>query len=186
MTTWALDNAHSQIEFAVKHMMITTVRGQFRKFTVDVDFNEERPELSTVIAHIDASSINTGQEARDAHLRGADFFDVEKFPELLFRSTSIQKDGDAYRIHGEMTIHGETRAVTLDAEVDGVVPNLQGGRRAAFSASTKISRKEFGLVWNVALETGGWLVGDEIKINLELALLLADVAPAGVEVGAAA
>src|ERR1035437_3618535 len=98
MTTWALDNAHSQIEFAVKHMMITTVRGQFRKFTVDVDFNEERPELSTVIAHIDASSIDTGQEARDAHLRGADFFDVEKFPELLFRSTSIQKDGDAYRI----------------------------------------------------------------------------------------
>jgi polyisoprenoid-binding protein YceI len=186
MTTWALDNAHSQIEFAVKHMMITTVRGQFRKFTADVDFNEEHPELSSVDAHIDASSIDTGQEARDAHLRSADFFDVEKFPELTFRSTSIVKNGDSYKIKGDLTIHGESRAVTLDADVDGVVPNLQGGRRAAFSATTKISRKDFGLSWNVALETGGFLVGDEIKITLELALLLAEAAPAKVAASTAA
>jgi polyisoprenoid-binding protein YceI len=186
MTTWALDNAHSQIEFAVKHMMITTVRGQFRKFTVDVDFNEERPELSSVVAHIDASSIDTGQEARDAHLRSSDFFETDKFPELIFRSKGIRKAGDSYKIDGELTIHGETRPVTLETEIDGIVANLQGGRRAAFSAATKISRKDFGLGWNVALETGGFLVGDEIKITLELALLQDEAAPSKVAVGSAA
>lgn len=186
MTTWGLDSAHSQIEFAVKHMMITTVRGQFRKFTAVVNFDEAHPELSTVEAHIDASSIDTGQEARDTHLRSADFFEVEKFPELVFRSTRIDKDGDGYKIHGDMTVHGETHPVTLDAELEGIVPNMQGGRRAAISASTKISRKAFGLGWNVALETGGFLVSDEIKITLDIALVAAEAADAKVAVSAPA
>src|SRR5665811_1433166 len=115
--------------------------------------------------------------ARDAHLKGADFFDVETYPELTFRSTRIEASGDGYKVNGELTIHGETRSVTLDAEIAGVVPNLQGGRRAAFNATTKISRKTWGLTWNVALESGGFLVGDEIKISLDIAALQAEAAP---------
>jgi polyisoprenoid-binding protein YceI len=176
MTTWTLDPAHSQIEFSVKHMMVTTVRGQFRKFAVDVNFDEEHPERSTVSANIDASSIDTGMEARDAHLKSADFFDTATFPTLSFRSTNIVPSGDGYAVEGELTIRGETRPVTLEAEIGGVVPNLQGGRRAAFNASTKISRKAWGLTWNVALESGGFLVGDDIKISIDLAVLQAEAA----------
>jgi polyisoprenoid-binding protein YceI len=181
MNTWTFDPAHSQIEFAVKHMMVTTVRGQFRRFSVDVEFDEENPERSSVAAHIEASSIDTGMEARDAHLRSADFFDAEAFPDLSFRSTNIAAAGGDYRIDGDLTIKGVTRPVTLDAEIGGVVPNLQGGRRAAFSATTKISRKAWGLTWNVALESGGFLVGDDIRISLEIAAVQAEAAVADAE-----
>jgi polyisoprenoid-binding protein YceI len=174
MSTWTLDPAHSQVEFSVKHMMITTVRGQFRKFTVDIDFDEEHPAKSSVVAHLDASSIDTGMEARDAHLRSGDFFDTETHPELTFRSTRITGNDGDYKIDGDLTIRGETRPVTLDAEIGGIVPNMQGGRRAAFNATTKISRKAFGLSWNVALESGGFLVGDDIKISIDLAVLQAE------------
>jgi polyisoprenoid-binding protein YceI len=186
MAAWDLDPAHSQIEFAVKHMMVTTVRGQFRKFTVAVDFDEANPERSTVEAHIDASSIDTGMEARDAHLRSADFLDAATHPELLFRSTHIEQSGDGYRIDGDLTIRGESRPVTLDAEIGGVVPNLRGGRRAGFSASTKISRKAWGLTWNGVLESGGVLVGDEIKISIEVAAVQAEAAAPKVAVSSAA
>jgi len=185
MSTWTLDPAHSQIEFAVKHMMVTTVRGQFRQFTTEVDFDEEHPERSSVVAHIDVSSIDTGMAARDAHLRSADFFEAETFPELTFRSTSIKTRGDGYKIEGDLTIRGETRPVTLDAEIGGVVANMQGGRRAAFNATTRVSRKAWGLTWNVALESGGFLVGDEIKITLDMAVLQAEAAPERIAVAAA-
>jgi polyisoprenoid-binding protein YceI len=184
MSTWTLDPAHSQIEFAVKHMMVTTVRGQFRKFTTEVDFDEEHPERSSVVAHIDASSIETGMEARDAHLKSADFFEADVYPELMFRSTSITASGQGYRIDGDLTIRDQTRPVTLDAEIGGVVPNLQGGRRAGFNATTKISRKAWGLTWNQVLEAGGWAVGDEIKISLDMAALQAEAAPEKVAVAA--
>jgi polyisoprenoid-binding protein YceI len=186
MSTWDLDPAHSQIEFAVRHMMVTTVRGQFRKFSVAVDFDEANPERSTVEAHIDASSIDTGMEARDAHLQSPDFFDAAQFPEIAFRSTHIEPAGDGYKIDGDLTIKGETHPVSLEAEIGGVVPNLQGGRRAAFSATTKISRKAWGLTWNVALESGGFLVGDDIKISLEVAVLQAEAAATRIAVGTAA
>jgi len=176
MSTWDLDPAHSQIEFAVRHMMVTTVRGQFRKFTAAVDFDEANPERSKVEAHIDAASIETGMEARDTHLRSADFLDAATYPELAFRSTHIERSGDGYAIDGDLTIHGETRPVTLEAEIGGVVPNLQGGRRAGFSASTKIGRKAWGLTWNGALESGGVLVGDDIKITMDLAAVQAEPA----------
>jgi len=185
MSTWTLDPAHSQIEFAVKHMMVTTVRGQFRQFTTEVDFDEEHPERSSVVAHIDVFSIDTGMAARDAHLRSADFFEAETFPELTFRSTSIKARGDGYKIEGDLTIRGETRPVTLDAEIGGVVANMQGGRRAAFNATTRVSRKAWGLTWNVALESGGFLVGDEIKITLDMAVLQAEAAPERIAVAAA-
>ena len=184
MSNWDLDPAHSEIEFAVRHMMVTTVRGQFHKFGLAVDFNEANPALSTVEAHIDASSIDTGMDARDAHLRSEDFFDAAKYPELVFRSTSIKKVGDDYTIDGDLTMHGQTRSVTLDAEIGGVVPDMRGGRRAGFSASTKISRKEWGLTWNGALESGGVLVGDEVKVTMDVAVVQAETAaakePAGV------
>jgi polyisoprenoid-binding protein YceI len=183
MSSWTFDPAHSQVEFAVKHMMVTTVRGQFRKFTAEIDFDEANPENSSVVAHIDASSIDTGMEARDAHLKSADFFEVEKYPELTFASTSIEKHGDEYRINGNLTIRGETKPITLEAEIGGVVPNMQGGRRAAFNATAKISRKAWGLTWNVALESGGFLVGDEIKITLDIAAV--QVEPVLEAVGAA-
>ena len=171
MSTWKLDPAHSQIEFAVRHMMVTTVRGQFHKFAVALDFDEAHPEHSTVEAHIDASSIDTGMEARDTHLRSADFFNAAVFPELTFHSTGIKRSHDGYKIAGDLTIHGKTKPVELDAEIGGVVPNTQGGRRAGFSATTKISRKEWGLTWNGVLESGGVLVGDDIKIEMDLAVL---------------
>ena len=123
-------------------------------------------------------------DARDTHLRSADFFDAAQYPELAFRSTSIKKVGDGYTIDGDLTMHGQTRPVTLDAEIGGIVPDMRGGRRAGFSASTKISRKEWGLTWNGALESGGVLVGDEVKITMDLAVVQAEVAtakePAGV------
>ena len=178
MSNWDLDPAHSEIEFAVRHMMVTTVRGQFRKFAVATNFDEAHPELSTVEAHIDASSIDTGMDARDAHLRSVDFFDADKYPELVFHSTGIKKVGDGYTIDGDLTMHGQTRPVTLDAEIGGVVPDMRGGRRAGFSASTKISRKEWELTWNGALESGGVLVGDEVKITIDLAVVQAEVANA--------
>ena len=184
MSNWNLDPAHSEIEFAVRHMMVTTDRGQFHKFAVTTNFDEAHPELSTVEAHIDASSIDTGMDARDAHLRSEDFFDAAKYPELVFRSTGIKKVGDGYTIDGELTMHGQTRPVTLDAEIGGVVPDMRGGRRAGFSASAKISRKDWGLTWNGALESGGVLVGDEVKITMDVAVVQAEAAaakqPAGV------
>ena len=184
MSNWDLDPAHSEIEFAVRHMMVTTVRGQFHKFAVATNFDEAHPELSTVEAHIDASSIDTGMDARDTHLRSEDFFDAAKYPELVFRSTGIKKVGDGYTIDGELTMHGQTRPVTLDAEIGGIVPDMRGGRRAGFSASAKISRKDWGLTWNGALESGGVLVGDEVKITMDVAVVQAEAAaakqPAGV------
>jgi polyisoprenoid-binding protein YceI len=185
MSIWNLDPAHSEIEFAVRHMMVTTVRGQFHKFAVTTNFDEAHPELSTVDVHIDASSIDTGVDARNAHLRSEDFLDAAKYPELVFRSTGIKKAGDGYTIDGDLTMHGQTRPVTLDAEIGGIVPNMQGGRRAGFSASTKISRKEWGLTWNGALESGGVLVGDEIKITIDVAVVQAEAAAAKTAVGVA-
>jgi polyisoprenoid-binding protein YceI len=175
MSTWTLDAAHANVEFSVKHMMVTTIRGRFQKVVVDVDFDEEAPERSSVTARIDAASLTTNQEQRDGHLRSADFLDAEKYPELVFTSTDIEKvDSTHYRIGGDLRIRDQTHRVVLDSETLGIVPHLQGGRLAAFSADTKISRKDWGLTWNVSLESGGWLVGDEIRIHIEFEL----VAPA--------
>lgn len=171
MKSWQLDPAHSQIAFAVKHMMVTTVRGRFDRFEVDVDLDESDPTKSSVVARIDAASINTGADARDQHLRSADFFDTAQYPEITFRSTGIERHGDDAKVYGDLTIRGETRPITLDVEFNGIVPNMQGGRRAAFDAKTKLSRKQWGLNWNVALESGGWLVSDDIKVEVDAAFV---------------
>jgi Uncharacterized conserved protein len=169
--TWQLDLAHSSVTLAVKHMMVTTVRGSMAIVDGTLDIDEEHPERSKVEVRLSAASIDTGVDGRDTHLRSADFLDAKQFPYLTFRSTSIESHGDDHRIHGELTIRDVTRPITLETELGGVVPNMQGGRRAAFNARTKINRDDFGLTWNQALETGGWLVGKEIKIEIDLAAI---------------
>jgi polyisoprenoid-binding protein YceI len=169
-TTWNLDPAHSVAEFKVKHMMISNVKGQFAKVTGTLSLDESDLANSKVEAVIDAASIETRDAQRDAHLKSADFFDVEKFPTLTFKSTrvGIVRDGEL-SVEGDLTIHGVTRKVFFAAE--GPTPPAKDpweNTRIAVSASTKINRKDFGLTWNAALETGGILVGEEVTITLDV------------------
>lgn len=174
-TTYTIDPAHSGAHFTVRHMMITNVRGAFRNVKGTVVYDAENPASSSVEAEIDAASIDTREQQRDAHLRSADFLDVEKFPTITFRSTAFTKAGEAeWKVTGDLTIHGVTRPVALN--VEGPAPEGKdpwGNIRSGASATTKIKRSDFGLTWNAALETGGFLVGDELKIELELALVKA-------------
>jgi polyisoprenoid-binding protein YceI len=174
MTDWTLDAAHANVEFSIKHMMITTIRGRFEELALEVDFDDQAPERSSVVARIATASITTNEERRDGHLKSPDFLDVEKYPEMVFRSTSIAKVSDRdFQITGDLTIRDQTHPVVLNTELLGTVPGLQGGRLTAVSADTRINRKDWGLSWNVALESGGWLVGDEIKIHIEFELVAA-------------
>ena len=169
--SWQIDPSHSQIEFAVRHMMITTVRGHFDKFSGRVDFNEADPTRSTVVAEVDTASINTRDANRDGHLRSPDFFDSEHYPTATFKSTKIEKlDKSHGRIMGDLTIRGTTRPVTLDVEYTGM-GTMWGRTSAGFSAQTKFNRKDFGLNWNQTLESGGLLVGEVVTINIEIELV---------------
>jgi polyisoprenoid-binding protein YceI len=169
-TTWNLDPSHSVAEFKVKHMMISNVKGQFAKLTGVLTLDESDLTDSRVAAVIEAASIETRDTQRDAHLKSADFFDVEKFPTLSFKSTRIRLVGDGeLAVEGDLTIRGVTREVVFS--VEGPTPPAKdpwGNTRVAVAATTKISRKDFGLTWNAALETGGILVGDEVTINLDV------------------
>jgi polyisoprenoid-binding protein YceI len=168
-TTWKLDPIHSHIEFSVRHLMITTVKGRFTGVDGTVSIDEADPSNSDVDVRIEASTIDTREPQRDAHLRSADFLDVEKFPHLTFKSRRItDRKGSAFKLAGDLTIHGVTREAVLDVTDEGRGKDPWGGERAGFSASTKINRKDYGLTWNQALETGGVVVGDEVKIHLEL------------------
>lgn len=168
-TTYAIDPAHSQIGFSVKHMMFSTVRGDFRGFEGTIVVDNDNPAHSTVEVTIDASTITTGDAKRDEHLRSADFFDVAVYPTITFKSTSIDfESADDFTINGELTMHGVTAPVKIKAEQTGEGTNPWGVDVAGFEGSTKVNRKDFGLNWNAALEKGGVLVGDDIKINLEL------------------
>ncbi len=170
--SWQIDQAHSHIQFAVRHMMISTVRGEFEKFNGTIDFDPENPEQSQVSVRIDAASINTRQPDRDNHLRSADFLNVEEYPVLLFESKRIERLGDNRgRVVGDLTIRGVTREVVLDVEYAGMARSPWGTTSAGFSATTTLDRKEWGLTWNQALETGGVLVGDKIKVDIEIELV---------------
>ena len=169
MTTWNIDTSHSGVHFSVRHMVIAKVRGAFDRFSGTVELDEENPSRSKVSVRIDAASINTHEEKRDAHLRSADFFDVEKYPELTFESTQVEKTADGYRVTGDLTIHGVTKEVVLEAESLGATTrDPWGNDRIAFEAKTSVNRKDFGLSWNQALETGGVLVGEKIEISLDV------------------
>jgi polyisoprenoid-binding protein YceI len=169
---WQIDPSHSTIEFSAKHMMFTTVRGQFKTFESNLSIDSTNPANSRAEGSIDVASINSGEEERDAHLRSEDFFDVEKYPQMTFRSTRIESlGGNRYKVYGQMTIKDVTREVVFDVTDEGQGQDPWGNQRRGISAETKLNRKDFGLTWNVALETGGWLVGDEIKISVELQLV---------------
>jgi polyisoprenoid-binding protein YceI len=185
MSTWQIDTAHTVVSFTGKHMMITKVRGIFKNVSGTIEYDEADPTRSSVEVTIPTATVETGMEARDNHLRSADFLDVETHPTMTFRSTSIAPRGDRWAITGELTIRGVTRPVVLDAEALGIVKGMDGRRHAGFEATTKVKRSDWGLTWNVGLEAGGWLVSDEIAIELEVAA--DEVAPvaAGEPVGAA-
>jgi polyisoprenoid-binding protein YceI len=171
-TTWTIDPAHSQIEFAVRHMMITTVRGRFSGVDGTVRLDEADPAAAEVDVRIDIASIDTREPQRDAHLRSADFFDVERHPHITFAAKGpITRRGSEFTLVGDLTLHGVTRQVALEVVEEGRGTDPWGGERLGFSATTKIRRSEFGLTWNQVLETGGVLVGDEIKISLDLELV---------------
>jgi polyisoprenoid-binding protein YceI len=169
---WQIDAAHSEIQFSARHMMISTVRGQFKNFTGTVEADEQNPIAAHVDVRIETTSLVTGDEKRDGHLRSPDFFDVETYPYITFKSTRVERLNDQHgKLYGDLTIRDVTKPVTLDIEYAGQATSPWGTTSAGFSAQTKISRKEWGLNWNVALETGGWLVSDEIKISIELELV---------------
>ncbi len=169
---WEVDSTHSQATFSVKHMMISTVKGQFDVLSGKLELDEQHPENSWVEAQVDTASINTRDAKRDAHLRSADFFDAEKYPTITFKSHKVEPVGDnEYRVTGQLTIHGVTREETFHAEYSGQVKDLYGLQRAGFAVKGKINRKDYGLNWNVALETGGVLVGEEVKVEIDLAVV---------------
>ena len=169
---WQIDQGHSEISFSAKHLMISTVRGRFNTYTGTVEADEQNPIAAVVNVQIDASSLVTGDEKRDGHLRSPDFLDVEQFPYITFKSTKVEQvDETNGKLIGDLTIRDVTKPVVLNFEYAGQAKTPWGTTSAGFSASTKISRKEWGLNWNVALETGGWLVGDQITISIELELV---------------
>jgi polyisoprenoid-binding protein YceI len=164
---WMIDSTHSDIQFIARHMMISKVRGHFRGFSGVIDIAEE-PEQSSVEVTIVASGIDTGDPDRDRHLRSPDFLDVERFPELRFRSTSVRPAGNRWEVSGELTIRGVTRPITLDVEFCGVAVDPWNNVRAGFLATTEINREDFDLTWNQALESGGFVVGKGVKIEADV------------------
>lgn len=168
--TWEADPAHSQVGFAIRHMMIATVRGQFRTFTATATGDPAAPGQATVQATIDATSIDTGNEKRDGHLRTADFLDVEKYPTITFKSKKIEPAGPGKaKVTGDLTLHGVTKEVVLDVEgPTQVVKDPMGNTKVGATATTTIDRKDFGIVWNKTLDGGGIMVGDEIDVTIDV------------------
>lgn len=172
-TTWQLDPAHSSIEFSVKHMMMTTVRGRFKDVTATLIGDRDHPEEAGIDVSIGAASIDTGVGDRDAHLRGPDFFDAERFPEIIFRFGRLEgeppkEEGDRFRVVGDLTIRDGAMEVVLDCEYQGRGTDPWGKTRAGFSFRTEIDRREWGLRWNQALETGGVLVANKVRVEGEV------------------
>jgi polyisoprenoid-binding protein YceI len=169
-TKWVLDPSHSEVEFKVKHMMISNVSGKFTKFDATVDTDGEDFLTSKVIFTAEIDSINTGQEGRDGHLKGAEFFDAANFPQLSFVASkyeNVDNDG-SYEVWGDLTIHGVTKTVKLDAEFGGVIKDPWGNTRAGISVNGKINRKDFGLTWHGVTETGSLIVSDDVRIHVNL------------------
>jgi polyisoprenoid-binding protein YceI len=170
--TWQVDNAHTHISFVARHMMITKVRGEFAKYDIVVNYDEEQPARSTVEATIYTDSINTRDERRDGHLRSADFLDAATYPAMTFKSKRVEQLANGHgQLIGDLTIRDVTREVALDVEFYGLAKSPWGTTSAGFCGLTKLDRREWGLTWNQALETGGWLVGDQINIEIEVELI---------------
>jgi polyisoprenoid-binding protein YceI len=169
MTTWNIDHSHSGVHFSVRHLMVSKVRGGFGSWTGTLDIDDDDITKSKVDVTIEAASIDTGEPKRDDHLRSPDFFEVEKFPQLTFRSTKVERTGDdSLAVTGELTIRDVTKTIVLAVEEGGRVKDPWGGTRLGYSAHATISRKDFGLTWNALLEAGGVAVGDKIEIGIEV------------------
>lgn len=165
---WEIDRVHSDVAFVARHLVVSKVRGHFGEFSGGLRI-AERPEGSSVEVTIEAASIDTNAEDRDNHLRSPDFLDVEKYPELTFKSTSLElRGGNRFAVTGDLTIRDVTRPVTLDVEYQGLIRNSQMGDRAGFSATTELDREDWGVTWNMALEAGGWLVSQRVRIEIEI------------------
>jgi polyisoprenoid-binding protein YceI len=164
---WNVDGAHSSVGFVARHLMITKVRGRFAEVTGTLTIAAD-PLSSSVVAEAKTASITTGDDGRDTHLKSPDFFDAETYPTLSFRSTSIRESGSDYLLVADVTIKGVTRSVSFDLEFEGVEKDPWGGTRASFTASADVNRKDWGLEWNVALETGGMLVSEKVRLELEI------------------
>jgi polyisoprenoid-binding protein YceI len=174
-TTWAIDAGHTTVGFSGKHMMFTTVRGRFRDVQGTIVYDEANPANSRVEATIDAGSLDSGVEQRDGHLKGADFFQVEEHPTITFRSTSVEpRGGDRAKVTGDLTIRGVTRPIVLDVELGGRGKNPWGKDVIGFEGRTTINRKDWGLTWNVGLETGGFLVSEDINLELDVQAVKAE------------
>ena len=175
VSTWAIDPAHSLAEFAVKHMMVSTVKGRFRAVEGSITLDEDNPTNSSVTATIDVATVDTGVEQRDNHLRSDDFFNAERFPAINFRSTRVQRvDDDNWKVTGDLTIRDVTKEVVLDTEYEGQILDAFGKQRAAFTAQTAVNRKDFKLNWNGLIEGGGVVVSDRVRITLHIAAVKAD------------
>lgn len=172
LTKWALDAAHSEITFKIKHLMISTVTGQFKKFAVESETeNDDFNTAKKIEFYTDIDSIDTNNEQRDNHLKSADFFNVEKNPRIHFSGKKYEVHGDEGKLSGDLTIAGITKPITLNVEFGGIIVDPYGQTKAGFTVSGKISRKEFGITWNTVTEAGGVMLGDEIKINAEIQLI---------------
>jgi len=167
-TKWTLDPTHSELQFKVKHLMITTVTGTLKSFSAELSSEGEDFSTASISFKGDISSLDTGNTDRDNHLRSADFFDAENFPTIDFTSTQVEKDGSDYTVKGDLTIKGVTKPVKLTAEFGGIATDPWGNTKAGFTLSGKINRTDFGLTWNAALETGGVMVSEEVRILGEL------------------
>ncbi|MGH7605135.1 MAG: YceI family protein [Gemmatimonadaceae bacterium] len=167
-TAWKLDPSHTLVEFSAKHLMITTVKGRITDVEGTIYTDEKNPENSSVEVKLNAASIDTRTDQRDQHLRSADFLHVQKYPDIKFSSTRIEGDKEHFKLTGDLTIREATRPITLDVTYEGRTKDPWGGERVGFSASGKIDRRDFGLLWNQALETGGVVVGNDVKISVEV------------------
>lgn len=177
--SWKIDPTHTHVGFSVKHMMVSTVRGQFKAYTGTLELDLEDLTRSVVAGEIEVASIDTANTDRDNHLRSADFFDVENHPVMAFKSTRIEREGDdEYKVYGELTLRGVTREIVLDAEYAGLSKDPWGGTRTGISLRGSLNRKDFGLTWNAALETGGILVGEKIKLELDIQAVLQEASVA--------
>jgi polyisoprenoid-binding protein YceI len=174
--TWSIDPVHTDVSFTVRHMMVSKVRGKFHGVTGSIVLAED-PLESSVTVDIDLGSIDTGEQQRDAHIRSADFFEVETFPTMSFRSTGVRAAGDDVVVTGDLTLHGVTRSIDLDVEVNGFTKDPYGGTRCGFSASTELNRKDYGITIDLPMDGGGAVVGDKIKVLLEVEAVLAQPTP---------
>ena len=171
-STWSIDASHSEVGFSVRHMMVSNTKGKFKKFEGTVQLNDKDVTKSTVNVTIDAGSVDTENEKRDGHLKSPDFFNVAKHPKLTFKSTKVKKKGSGLEVTGQLSLHGVTKTVVLKVdELTNAVKDPWGMTRRGLTATTKINREDFGLTWNKALETGGVVVGKEVKISLEIELV---------------